>query len=540
MRCCHDGQDGFFELGGPLLLATQLLSRLRDGFEAEITMHASQVVLEGIAGNPEQRLARLPLLTGPERRQLLVEWNDTRAEYPLDQCLHELFEAQVERTPDAVAVLSKEQQLTYGKLNARANQLARHLRARGVAPEQPVALYLERSVEMIVGLLGILKAGGAYVPLDPATPKERLAVLLVDSAAWGVVTQSSLAIDLPESGPERVLLDSDWPVISLESRHNLSGGISAANLAYVIYTSGTTGQPKGVAVEHRQIVNYVRAIQERLQLSASSEAECPSSFAFVSSLATDLGNTALFPALCSGGTLHVIGGELASDGAALADYFAQHPIDCLKIVPSHLESLLRVPEPERLLPRQWLVLGGEGPLPEWVARLQRLAPGCVIFNHYGPTETTVGVLTHQIEADRLSREPGAVPLGRPLANTRVYVLDTHGHPVPVGVPGELYIGGRNVARGYLHRPVLTAERFIPDPFSDAGEARHVPQAQGSPREHSQPVAGGARLYKTGDRVRWRPDGNLEFLNRCDDQVKVRGFRVELGEVETALAQHPDV
>jgi amino acid adenylation domain-containing protein/non-ribosomal peptide synthase protein (TIGR01720 family)/FkbM family methyltransferase len=472
-----------------------------------------QVLLEGIAAHPEERLSWLPLLTEAEQHQLLVEWSQTGTESPVQGCVHERFEAQVEATPDAVAVSCDGDELTYRELNRRANQLAHYLRERGVGPDVPVGLCVERSVEMVVGLLGILKAGGAYLPLDPTHPKDRLEFMLGDARPKVLVTQQQLLPSLPEEGPERIYLGTDWETIACSPQDNLVSGVREENLVYVIYTSGSTGRPKGVAVEHRNLVNYLEGILERLHLSPGA------SFAMVSSLATDLGNTVLFPSLCTGGCLHVISQERASDGAALADYFARHRIDCLKIVPSHLAALQSGSQPERLLPRQRLVLGGEASRSEWVRQLQALAPDCTILNHYGPTETTVGVLTYQLDADRVAAGTPTLPLGRPLANTHVYVLDPHQQPVPIGVPGELYIGGRSLARGYLHRRGLTAEKFVPDPFSSER---------------------GARLYRTGDRVRFLADGNLEFLGRMDDQLKVRGYRIELGEIEAALTEHPDL
>ncbi len=472
-----------------------------------------QTLLESVINNPEAAISELQILSDVERQQLLVEFNNTRTDYPKDKCIHQLFEARAERTPDNIAVVFEGQPLTYAELNSRANQLAHHLQRLEIGPEVLVALCVERSLEMVIGLLGILKAGGAYVPLDPVLPKERLGFMLEDTQAPVLVTQQHLAGGLPEHGAHVVYLDSTWETIAQESKENTTSGAAPGNLVYVLFTSGSTGRPKGVAVEHQQLLNYVCAILERLDLPPEA------SFATVSTFAADLGNTAVFPALCTGGCLHVVSQERASDPHALADYFHRYSIDCLKIVPSHLEALLSSPHPEHILPVKRLVLGGEACGWELVDRVQALAPNCIIFNHYGPTETTVGVATYRVENDRTGRLPAIPPIGRPIANTQIYLLDSHRQPVPVWVSGELHIGGASLARGYLNRPELTAERFIPNPFSD------------EPR---------ACLYKTGDLARYLPDGNIEFLGRIDHQVKIRGFRIELGEIEAILGQHPAV
>jgi amino acid adenylation domain-containing protein len=472
-----------------------------------------QTLLKGIVAHPEQRLVELPLLTEAERYQLLVEWNQTSSDLPKEQCIHQLFEAQVERTPDAVAVVVEDEQLTYQQLNRKANQLARYLQQLGVGPEVPVGLYVERSLDMVVGLLGILKAGGAYVPLDPTYPAERLAFILKDAQVPVLLTQQALMTELTQHATQVISLDSDRQLIAQQSEANPVSEVTCENLVYVIYTSGSTGKPKGVLVEHRNLLNYTLAIVHRLDLPAGA------SFAAVSTLATDLGNTAIFPTLCSGGCLHVISRERAIDAHGLAEYFQQHPIDCLKIAPSHLSVLQGAAGCVPVMPRRRLVIGGEASAWEWVTGLQALAPACTIFNHYGPTETTVGVLAYRLQQEQDKHGYRTTPLGRPLANTRIYLLDQYQQPVPVGVAGEVYIGGAGVARGYLNQPELTTERFIADPFS------------GEP---------GARLYKTGDRARYLPDGNIEFLGRFDDQVKLRGFRIEPGEIEVVLNQHPAV
>ncbi|MDJ0704851.1 MAG: amino acid adenylation domain-containing protein [Leptolyngbyaceae cyanobacterium MO_188.B28] len=470
-----------------------------------------QTLLAAIVTDPQQRVGQLPLLQTAERYQVLRSWNETQTEFPPVISLSQLFEVQVERTPHAAAVVFEDQRLSYEQLNHRANQLARHLQSLGVGPESRVGLYVERSLEMLVGLWGVLKAGGAYVPLDPTHPRQRVRFLIEDAQVSVLLTQQGLAERLSDSGVAVICLDADWPLVAQQRRDNPQSALRPDNLAYVIYTSGSTGQPKGAAIEHRSIVNYVQGILQRLSAAAGQQ------WAMVSTLAADLGNTVLFPALCTGGCLHVLSQERVTDPDAFADYCEQRPIDILKITPSHLAALQSGPRPGRAMPRRQLILGGEAASCEWVAALQALAPECKILNHYGPTEATVGVLTYPVQGRLPAR--GVTPLGRPLANTEVYILDRYLQPVPVGVPGELHIGGAGLARGYLNQPALTAERFIPHPFSDQPEAR---------------------LYKTGDMARYRADGAIEFLGRIDHQVKIRGFRIELGEIEAVLAQHPQV
>jgi amino acid adenylation domain-containing protein len=470
--------------------------------------------LEAIAREPEARHDRAALLTEAERERLLVGWNNTARDYEGALCPHELFEQQAARTPGAEAVACEGERLTYAELNARANQLARHLGALGVGPESFVGLFVERSVEMIVGVLGILKAGAAYVPLDPASPAERIGYMLADARAAAVLTQERLLARLPANAPARVLLDADWHAVARESAENLPRRAAPENASYVIYTSGSTGHPKGVVIEHRQILNYVQAITERAGYTAGGR------FAMVQPLTVDSSQTMLFPALCAGGAVHVVTRERAGDPDALGDYFAEQGIDHLKIAPSHLAALQSAPRPERLMPRRSLVFGGEASQRGWAAELLRAAPAsCAVFNHYGPTEATVGMLSYPVTEGSVGGVAGVVPMGSPLANTKAYVLDHGLQPAPTGVPGELHIGGFCLARGYLNNAAATAERFIPDPFS---------------------AAPGARLYRSGDVVRWLSDGTLEFLGRRDQQVKIRGYRIELGEVESAVRRHAGV
>ena len=439
---------------------------------------------------------------------------DQTIERPALPCIHQRFEQQAEQTPTALAIVCEDGALTYEALNRRANQLAHYLLQLGAGPEVPVALYLERSPDLLVTLLAILKTGSAYLPLDLALPGSGIIYRLQDAQVPILVTRAAFLEEMEIATTQVVCLDRDRDHIAQEPNTNPASAVTTANLAYLIYTSGSTGQPKGVAVEHRQLLHYVDGIIERLALPSAAH------YASVSTVAADLGHTMIFPSLCQGGTLHLIATERASDAQALADYVEQSPIDCLKIVPSHLKALLQGPQPEKLLPRQRLVLGGEACPWSLMVQIQSLAPGCRLFNHYGPTETTVGALTYALEpAAWVQRTAATVPIGQAIAPSTCYLLDPDLQPVPIGIPGEVYIGGQGVARGYLQRPGLTAARFVPDPFS------------------AHP---GARLYRTGDLARLHPDGNLEFLRRRDLQVKLHGFRIELGEIEAQLAQHPQV
>ncbi|MET3130772.1 amino acid adenylation domain-containing protein [Oxalobacteraceae bacterium GrIS 1.11] len=425
---------------------------------------------------------------------------------------HRRFESQARLHPDQVAVESAAKHLTYGALNGAANRLARHLLALDLAPASPVALLLMRAPNMLVGVLGIMKAGAAYLPLDPIHPADRIALLLRDAEAGMIVTEERFR-PLLEQLPfpiRAIYLDTDALAIARHGAANLELAIDGEQPAYLIYTSGTTGMPKGVEVLHRNLLNYCDAIWPVMGLSP--EDRCAS----VSSLAADLGNTMLFPPLAHGATVVIIDEELASDAAGLARYFSHRPVDAMKIVPSHLRALLACADARHLIPRKKLILGGEACSFDLIARVKALVPDCVVINHYGPTETTVGVLTYTVPRAGLP-EHGAVPLGFPLAGSRIYLLDKAGQCVPVGVAGEIYIGGANVARGYLKRPALTAERFVASPFAD-----------------------GERLYRSGDLARWRTDGALEFLGRADRQLKLRGFRIELSEIEAALSAHPDI
>ena len=480
------------------------------------------MLLGSAARNPEALASELDLLHASDQQQLLVAFNQTAADYPQDQCIHQLFEQQAARTPDNPAVVCAGRQLSYAELNAQANQLASYLRQRGVGAGTQVGLCVDRSVEMMVGLLGILKAGGAYVPLNPEHPRPRLAQQLEEIESPVVLTQAARLDNLPEFAGEVLCLDRDQARWAGEPTANPEPVTNPEHPVYVIYTSGSTGVPKGVVIRHRSLVNYTHYICQRLaEAPGDAGASCGWQFATVSTIAADLGNTCIYPSLVSGGCLHILSYEIATNGSSFAGYVARHPIDVLKIVPSHMNALLASqPAGVNILPRKYLIMGGEALSYELVKRIAEQGNGCKVINHYGPTETTIGSLTADVNQNGARRQQSATaPIGRPIANTEVYVLDRHLKPAPVGVPGELYIGGTGLAQGYLKQPERTAERFVKHPFASDPEAR---------------------LYKTGDLARYLPDGYVEFLGRTDHQVKIRGYRVELEEIEVVLGRHPGV
>ncbi len=520
---CMYEQRAFIDRFKLLLSCTQYRQTLHVAFhydansfrEADIRRLAGefQTLVESACDRPEASTVTLNILTSSERQRLMREFNRTRVAYSSTHLVHQLFEQQVADAPGNEAVVFEDRRLTYAELNARANQLANYLHRLGVGPEARVGLWLERSLEAVVVMLGILKAGGAYVPLDPSMPKERVSFMLEDARPLVLLTERRLEKLIPASGSQIICLDQLWEALELESEENPLSCVAPENPVYVIFTSGSTGRPKGVTIEHRQLFNYVRGIGERLQLSRDA------SFATVSTFAADLGNTSIFGALCTGRPLHIMSRERVSDPNALANYLHRERVDCLKIVPTHLNSLLSAAHPERIIPRQQLIFGGEACQVDLIEKVRKLNPQCRLLNHYGPTETTVGVLTYIVEPEASESRAAILPLGKPLANTHIYLLDAHLQPVPIWTVGELYVGGECLARGYINRPELTAEKFIPDPFG------------GEP---------GARMYRTGDLAHYRPDGNIEFLGRVDQQVKIRGFRIELGEVEAVMRQHPQV
>jgi amino acid adenylation domain-containing protein len=490
-----------------------------DAGDIERISQSYMTLLMAAIENPDLEVARLKLLTDDQRVMQLYGWNQTEARYP-NETIHALLEKQAERTPERFAVRCGERAISYAQLNQRANQLAHYLRKLGVRPNSLVGLCLDRSVEMMVAVLAILKAGGAYVSLSADYPGVRLAQQLQGAVA--LITEDKLFGRMPagfgtEPAGPILRIDSDAHQWTQEPEDNPEPGATSEDLVYGIYTSGSTGTPKCVGVKHRNLVNYACAIGQQLKLASIPDGL---QFATVSTLGADLGNTCIYPALLSGGTLHVIPYEVATDAQQMAIYQVKHPIDVLKIVPSHLAALLNSPNGVGLLPRKYLITGGEILTRNLVEQVTATGAACQIINHYGPTETTVGSLTQPLSGyDWKNRCTASIPIGKPIANTCVYVLDQYLQPVPESVIGELYISGAGVSAGYLGRPDLTAERFLSNPFVI-----------------------GDTMYRTGDLSRYVPDGygTVEFLGRADNQVKIRGFRVELGEIEAALMAQPGV
>ncbi|HEY9633551.1 MAG TPA: amino acid adenylation domain-containing protein [Coleofasciculaceae cyanobacterium] len=489
-----------------------------------------QTLLEGIVANPEQRLADLPILGEAERYQLLMEWNNTQVDYPKSQCIHQLFEAQVEQTPDAIAVVFEDKQLTYHELNSRSNKLAHYLQKQGVDAEVLVGLCVERSVEMIVGILGIIKAGGAYVPLDPSYPPDRLSFMLEDAQVSVVLTQQPWVDRIGRHNKSQVIcLDTNWETIAQETDANPSSNVTTDNLAYVIYTSGTTGKPKGVEIEHRGLLNLVFWHQQAFGVSPLDRATQVAGVAF------DACVWEIWPYLSAGASIYFPTDEIRRSPEQLRDWLVSKAITI---------SFLPTPLAEKVLLLDWsnnaalrLLLTGGDKLHQYPSASHPFQ----IVNNYGPTENTVVTTSGHVPVREAvgayCHTPVAPVIGRPIANIQVYVLDKYLQPVPIGVAGELHIGGDGLARGYLNRDNLTAERFISNPF--------IKQKETEGEKSSLPsgfclLPSSAHLYKTGDLVRYRPDGNIEFLGRLDDQVKIRGYRIELGEIESVLNQHPAV
>lgn len=463
-----------------------------------------QILLESIVLDPVQNISQLSLFTKSERQKLLLTWNDTQMKYPRKLCIHELFEAQVQRTPAARAIVFETQQLSYHELNNRANKLANYLHDKGVGPEVLVGIYVERSLEMVIGILGVLKAGGAYVPMDPGYPVKRIAFMLDDARVPVLLTQKRLLENLPECKARVICLDSDWKKIVKYSAENPDYKVAPVNLAYVIYTSGSTGRPKGVQIQHNSVVNFLYSMCK--QPGITKEDICLS----VTTLSFDIAVLEIFLPLMVGAGIILVNRKTVSNGRQLLEKLVNSDATIMQATPSTWELLLEA---------GWegsdglkILCGGE-PLSRVLAN-QLIERSASLWNLYGPTETTIWSTIHKVESGN-----GSVSIGCPIANTQVYLLDAHLQPVPPGVAGELYIGGNGLARGYLNRPNLTAKKFIPDPFRDKP---------------------GARLYKTGDLARYLPEGTIQFLGRIDHQVKIRGFRIELGEIETVLNQHPSV
>ncbi|WNG36166.1 amino acid adenylation domain-containing protein [Archangium violaceum] len=485
-----------------------------DLFERDTVARAMEhlrTLLEAAVAHPEARLSELPLLSDAEQHKLLVEFNGPSADYPREATLHQLIEAQVERTPDAVALTFEGQSLTYRELDSRANQLAWYLRSLGVGPESRVGLCLERSLEMVIALLATHKAGGAYVPLDPAYPQERLGWMLEDARPTVLLVQERLLPVLPARSARVVCLDSGWAEISAQPRHAPAPLATANNLAYIIFTSGSTGRPKGAMNEHHAVVNRLLWMQDEYKLGAQDVVLQKTPFSF------DVSVWEFFWPLMQGARLVLARPGGHQDPNYLASLIAQERVTTLHFVPSMLKVFLEEPHLEaRCVSLRRVVCSGEALPVEFQDQCLQRLPQAELHNLYGPTEAAVDVTYYACKPSKALR---SVPIGRPVANTQIRILDASLRPVPVGVSGELYIGGVQVGRGYQSRPDLTAERFIPDPFN------------GRP---------GARMYRTGDVARWLPDGNIEYLGRADFQVKIRGLRIELGEIEAHLAQHPAV
>jgi amino acid adenylation domain-containing protein len=472
-----------------------------------------EFLLQGVVRNPDQRISELPLLTEGERHQLLVGWNEIQPSVNRTICLQQLFEEQVARTPEALAAVFESQQLTYAELNRQANQLAHHLRNRGVGPEVLVGICVERSIAMMVGLLGILKAGGAYLPLDPSYPQERLAFMVKDAGVSVLLSQQSLLKNLPDSAAELVCIDAGWDQISLESADNLQSETTAENSAYVIYTSGSTGKPKGVIVTHHNVVRLFETTHSCFKFSKDDVWTLFHSYAF------DFSVWEMWGALLYGGKLVIVPYWVSRSPEEFCQLLIEQKVTVLNQTPSAFRQLVEIDgQTKGQLCLRLIIFGGEALelhiLKPWFDRHGDQHPQLV--NMYGITETTVHVTYRPLK----SANPGhRSNIGHPLSDLQVYVLDRFLHPVPIGVSGQMYVGGAGLGRGYLRRPRLTGDRFIPHPFS------------------SEP---GARLYKTGDVARFLSDGDLEYLGRADDQVKIRGHRIELGEINATLADNSSV
>lgn len=462
-------------------------------------------LLQNIIAAIDKPLSELVILPEEERRRILYHWNDTKAQYPQDHCIHQLVEEQVKKKPNAVAVVYEDQQITYEQLNTSANQLAHYLHAQGIRPEARVGICVERSLEMIIGILAILKAGGAYVPIDPRYPREHIAHVIEDAMPQLVLTQDKLQGLIP-TPIKRFLLDVEWDLISAQQPDALNGMTTPENLAYVIYTSGSTGKPKGVGVTHRNVVHSTSARLHYYQVPVDG-------FLLLSSIAFDSSVAGIFGTLCQGGRLVLPSEHTLLDPDTLAHIMSTDQVSHLLTVPSLYELMLQPMTQRKGKCLRQVIVAGESCRKSLVEQHNACLPHVALFNEYGPTEATVWSSAYRCE---ITDE--TVPIGRPIANTCIYLLDKYLSPVPIGVTGELYIGGQGLARGYLNRADLTAERYIPDSFQELG----------------------CRLYRTGDLARYRTDGNIEYVGRFDHQVKIRGFRIELGEIESALLRHSHI
>ncbi len=495
---------------------------LFDGITISRIMQQFQTILESIVANPATGISGLPILQDPERQQLLVQWNDTEREYIASKCVHRIIEEQSKRTPDAVAVVLEGQQLTYRELNLRANQLAHYLSKRGVGPEVSVAIFMERSLNMIVALLGVLKAGGAYVPLDPGYPIQRLTLMLAQAGASVVITETNLLSHLSwVDGAKRstigICLDAHWDEITRESDDNPEIEVDLENLAYVIYTSGSTGSPKRVGITNRSLTNYSQCASDLFELQSSDRVLQFASLSF------DTSAEEIFPCLTRGATLVLRTSSMIDSAASFLQRINDWRISVLDLPTAYWHELTEEMSSETLsLPDclRMVIIGGERAAAKAMLN-RRFTEGepVRLLNTYGPTETTVTATVWELTATAFNDDWMEVPIGHPVSNTQVYILDCHLEPVPIGVAGELYIGGAGLARGYLDHSDQTAAKFIPNPFN---------------------VRVGDRLYRSGDLARYRADGNIEFLGRTDRQVKLRGFRIELGEIEAVLSRHQQV
>jgi amino acid adenylation domain-containing protein len=468
-------------------------------------------VLRALAGDTAQRVGRVDVLDAVERAELLAACRGERGAVTDDVLT--LFARQVARTPEAVAVVDDRATVSYRQLDERSSRLAHQLRGAGVGAESVVAVAAGRGAELVVALIAVWKAGAAYLPIDVRTPPRRVGFMLADAKVSVLLGERAAVDELSVASDVRTVVMDD-PVVAAavdaQPGHGPERSLAADRLAYVIYTSGSTGQPKGVAVTHAGLASYVASVVGRVGFGGEGRR-----YALLQAVATDLGNTVLLASLVTGGQLHIVDADTVVEPDALRAYLAEHDIDYLKIVPSHLAALAAMDGLDGLLPRRSLVLGGEAAPLGLVEQLLAVPDGPAVFNHYGPTETTIGVATTQLSTDSVTQ--GRVPIGLPLANTAVYLLDERLNPVPPGVTGEVYVCGAQLARGYLGNAALTATRFVASPFDD-----------------------GQRMYRTGDLARWSTQGQLQFIGRADDQVKIRGFRVEPGELAAVLSTCPGV
>lgn len=504
--------------GPELLLRFAYDQRNFDDDDIKRMLGHLKVLLEGMAQNPYERLASLPMLTEEEQRQMLFDWNGPHREYPQDACLHQLFEAQVKQTPEATAVMFEHEKLSYRELNEKANRLAHHLRASGIGPESLVGICMERSLEMMVGIMAILKAGGAYVPLDPAYPKERLALMLSDARPSVLLTQQRQLDSLPPHHARVICIDSDWKLIAQQSEDNIDAQAAPENLAYVIYTSGSTGTPKGVMIEHRSVVNFSKSAATEYEIEPGDRVLQFASMSF------DASAEEIYPCLSRGAALVLRNDAMLASISSFLEKCREWGITILDLPTAYWHELVeRLDEGGVKLPGslRLVIIGGERAMPERLSAWTKQVGSRVrLVNTYGPTEATIVATAHDLTHTGTSeRERLEVPIGRAINNARTYILDHRLRPVPIGVPGQLHIAGAGIARGYLNRPDITSQKFIANPFNRDGHDR---------------------LYKSGDLARYLPDGNIEFCGRVDNQVKIHGFRIELGDIESAAAACPAI